>query len=352
MNTIIEQEVKDRETTERKILPPPESVLANLGIDPAQVKFIKPRWKRSHYRSIINWITKYQTQQNASNLEKVSGYLEAFHHLCEVEAWEKASKILCLKNNLPPNEELHNQLGVWGYYREQISLYTRLLGKLNTKVDSTCLNGLGSAYHVLGDYSQALNYIQQAFHLAKEIGDRSVEARSLGNLASIYLSLADYGHAMEYSEKCLVIAQEIGDRAGEGNAVGNLGCAYQSLGDYPHAIDYHHQHLSIARTIGDRRGEATALSNLGETFIKMEVYSEAQENLQIALGICRSIGDRYTEAHILKSLADLYQNLGDRVLALDYCTQALTISTELGIPLAQDCQKLTEILQNEAISEA
>jgi tetratricopeptide (TPR) repeat protein len=349
--SIPDEELTQAKTSNSETLPPPESVLANLGIDPAQIKFIKPRWKRTHYRAIVNWITKYQPQPNACNLEKVRGYLEAFHHICEVEDWEKASKILCLQNNLPPNEELHNQLGVWGYYREQISLYTRLLKRLNTKVDSTCLNGLGSAYDALGDYCQALNYIQQAFHFAKEIGDRSVEATSLGNLASIYLSLADYRQAMEYSEKSLTIAREIGDRAGEGNALGNLGCAYQSLGDYPQAIDYHHQHLLIARTIGDRHGEATALSNLGETFIKMEVYSEAQENLQVALEICRSIGDRYTKAHILKSLADLHQKLGDRVLALDYCTQALTISTELGIPLAQDCQKLTEILQNEARSE-
>jgi hypothetical protein len=50
-------------------------------------------------------------------------YLEAFHHLCELEDWETASKILFIPLDTPTKDALVNQLGVWGYYREQIDLY-------------------------------------------------------------------------------------------------------------------------------------------------------------------------------------------------------------------------------------
>lgn len=46
-------------------------------------------------------------------------------------------------------------------------------------------------------------------------------------------------------------------------------------------------------------------------------------------------------------MAKLYTNLGDRTLALEYCNHALSIATELGIPLAQECQALKEKLLTE-----
>ncbi len=78
------------------ITPSGESILAKLGIKPTELKSINPRWQRTQYRALINWLTKYQSQPNSSNLEKVKGYLEAFYHLCEVEAWEKAGKLLLI----------------------------------------------------------------------------------------------------------------------------------------------------------------------------------------------------------------------------------------------------------------
>lgn len=106
------------------ITPTGESVLADIDIDSAAIKFIKPSWKRTHYRAVVNWLTKYKPKPDASNLEKVRGLVEAFHHLCEVEDWEKAEKILFTRLDTPTNEELHNQLNTWGYYREQIELYS------------------------------------------------------------------------------------------------------------------------------------------------------------------------------------------------------------------------------------
>ena len=63
------------------ITPSSESILAELGIEPTKLKSIKPRWKRTQYRAIINWLTKYKPLPEASNLEKVKGLLEGFFHL-------------------------------------------------------------------------------------------------------------------------------------------------------------------------------------------------------------------------------------------------------------------------------
>jgi hypothetical protein len=137
MNNFDKLEVKNQQALkEVDIKPTEESVLAKLSIEPETIKSIKPRWKRTQYRAVINWLTRYNSQPDASNLEKVKGYLEAFHHLCVVEDWERANKMLSIRLDTPTHEELYNQLDTWGYYRELIELYNRILGKLNPNWDT------------------------------------------------------------------------------------------------------------------------------------------------------------------------------------------------------------------------
>jgi tetratricopeptide (TPR) repeat protein len=98
--------------------------------------------------------------------------------------------------------------------------------------------------------------------------------------------------------------------------------------------------LSIAREIGNRHSEGTALANLAGAFCKLEQYSEALYSSQKALEIFQNIDERYSEAIVCKNLAEIHHELGNLNRAIDFCNQALALTTELGIPLAKDCQEL------------
>jgi hypothetical protein len=56
------------------------------------------------------------------------------------------------------------------------------------------------------------------------------------------------------------------------------------------------------------------------------------------------IGDRRSEALIFYNLASFQADLGNLPLAIESCNLALSIATELGIPLAKECQELKEQL--------
>lgn len=58
------------------------------------------------------------------------------------------------------------------------------------------------------------------------------------------------------------------------------------------------------------------------------------------LEIFHKIESRGGEAETLKHLAELHQALGEVEVAQQYCQQALALATELGIPLAAECQTL------------
>ncbi|MEG4272652.1 MULTISPECIES: hypothetical protein [unclassified Microcoleus] len=129
-NKALETQQQNIETPD--ILPSGELVLSQIGLAANSLKLrkISPQL-RAQYRAIINWLTKYKPPQDASNLDKVRGYLETCHHLFAVAAWKEAIAVFSTRLNPPLERELHLQLTLWGYYREKIELCSNLK-QLNT----------------------------------------------------------------------------------------------------------------------------------------------------------------------------------------------------------------------------
>jgi tetratricopeptide (TPR) repeat protein len=292
------------------------------------------QWEIAERQAAVLWLTAYEPASNASNLEQVRGYLEAFDHYREVKDWQAAEAIAWTSLDTPTQEYLCWQLETWGYYQEEIPLYRKLL-EISRKTgdrqgEGAALGGLGNAYRSLSNYQQAINYYQQYLTIAREIGDRNGEGIALGNLANAYHCLGNYQQAINYHQQSLTIAREIGDRTGEGSTLGNLGNAYHDLGDYQQAIHYYQQHLTIACEIGDRAGEGNALGNLGIAYHSLGDYQQAINYHQQSLTIAREIGDRNGEGSTLGNLGIAYHCLGNYQQAINYHQQHLTIAREIG----------------------
>ena len=311
------------------ITPNEESILIKIGIEPAQIKIIKPRLKRTQYRAVINWLTKYKVESYASNLEKVRGYLEAFYHLCAMENWEAASKIILTNINSSTQIELYRQLGIWGYYLEQNRLCGMILGKLNPSLEINLLNALGNSFYVLGDYWKALDYLEQNLIITEQINDSLGKGITFVNLGKIYQAFGDYSKAIEYYQNSLVISQKYQYSQLTSQALINLGIVYENLGEYRKAIDYSQRSLFIARQIAEPEDEGQALGNLGKVYLNLGEYSKAIEYHQQHLVIAREIGDRFNEERCIGNLGNAYEALGDYPRAIDYYERSLTIVREI-----------------------
>ncbi|CCI08024.1 CHAT domain-containing protein [Microcystis aeruginosa] len=199
----------------------------------------------------------------------------------------------------------------------------------NRQGEADSLNNLGLVYKSLGQYQKAIDFYQQSLAIKREIGDRQGKAYSLGSLGNAYIHLGQYQKAIKYQQKSLAIAREIGDRRGEAVSLGGLGNAYYFLGQYQKAIEYRQQTLTIAREIGDRQWEASSLGNLGLTYYFLGQYQKAIEYLQQSLAIAREIGGRQGEAASLGNLGISYDSLGQYARAIEYLQQTLTIVREI-----------------------
>ncbi|KST66732.1 tetratricopeptide repeat protein [Mastigocoleus testarum] len=327
---ISNQNDREEDLTNLEIPPDRQSILTKLGIEPEFVKSIQPRWKRQGYRAVVNWLTKYKPQPDASNLEKVTGLLESFYHLCELEDWETASKILVSHLETPTQEELYNQLGTWGYYYQQINLCKKLIHKLNYKLDIELLTTFGNSYYALGDYSIAINYLEQSLKTAQQIDDYLSKSNALVSLGKVYEALGDYSRAIKLNEQSLSITKEINNRKGEAQALINLGVVYYDIANYVKSMSYSEQGLSIAIEINDKQSEGIALGNLGNVSLALGQYQKAIYYYQQYLAMAREIGDRLNEGRCLGTLGNAYKSLGEYKRAIEYYQQSLIIAKEIG----------------------
>jgi tetratricopeptide (TPR) repeat protein len=312
------------------LMPPPDQMLSLLHLSPASIRSIASPWQRSAYQAICNWLTRFQPAPDASHLEQIQGCLEAMQLFCELDQWPQAETLLTLHLNTPIPAELHHQLFIWGYYRQQIQLYERFLHRSDALLDLVCLNGLGVAWEQLGNYPQAIAYHQQGLALAQQIGQLTTQGQTLGNLGNAYLSLGDIASAQHYYTRHLTVAQSNGDREAEGKALGNLGNLYRIQGDYPQALDLLTQRLQIAQTHGDVQGEENAWGNLGTVYLLQQDYAQAIDCQERSLALAQAIGHRAGEGRALGNLGAIFQAMQQPLTAIAYYEALHQISQEIG----------------------
>jgi tetratricopeptide (TPR) repeat protein len=354
-------------------------ILENIGIEPSTLAQQVPLQQLDHYIAVINWLTDYQVSSNSTHRQKLEGYLQALYHLCDAQAWQKASDILSMALTPPSQQQFHQQLGIWGCYAELIQLYENLLGNLDPVTELVYLCGLGNVYYNMSQYSHCLKCYQKGLEIAKEIGDEPMKAQLLNNLGSVYLMQSNHTTAIQFYEQGLTIAQKIGDRnlqnivnTGLGLAyiylgqynkalacyenelvnvreigtpeqesivLTNLGLVYICLEDYLQALNYNRQGLEIAQKIGYKTQEAWGMCNIGKTLMRMNQYQETEGYLQSALKIFREMECRRAASEVLETLSELYQRMNLLILSSQCYEEAVAITQELGTPLINPTSK-------------
>ncbi|WP_198525333.1 tetratricopeptide repeat protein [Kamptonema formosum] len=312
------------------ITPPGESVLAELGIDIATLKSIKPLWKRNQYIAVTNWLLMYKPLPSATKLEQVKGFLEAVYHLGKAESWAEAYTVIMTRLNTPTKEELHNQLNTWGYYREQIELYETVLYKVHPITDAICLNGLGDVYLAKGKLGEATDYYSQSVEIAHKVSAYRLEGIAIGGLGNAYLAMGNRNQAIEYYQKQLKISQELGERWIEVIALIGLGNSFNFIGEFQKATRYYLQSQEIAIRVEHKRGRRIALAGLGNIQTAMGQYEIAIEYYKQELEIAKEIGEIAGEGDALWSLGTAYYLMEDYLTALEYYQQSLKIALDLG----------------------
>lgn len=128
---------------------------------------------------------------------------------------------------------------------------------------ATSLQNIGCAHHELGDYPQALTFLNRAMLLHEEYGHRAEVPAALLNIGRAYIGLGIFARALAIEERALHLYEEQKDRAGTAAALGNIAAAHKGLGNYARALTFFERAIAVMEEIGDRAGTARTLGNIG-----------------------------------------------------------------------------------------
>jgi predicted ATPase/class 3 adenylate cyclase len=152
------------------------------------------------------------------------------------------------------------------YYREGrhwLETALELGGEAPAASRMRAMSGAGTMAWYQTDVPRATHWHEQALRLAREEGDRLVEALSLSNLGAQATETGDYARAVADYEASLAVAREAGDPEAEVLALGNLAHVTALRGETPLAVGRFAEALALARKHGESWIEPTILNALG-----------------------------------------------------------------------------------------
>ncbi|MGP1386893.1 MAG: tetratricopeptide repeat protein [Thainema sp.] len=320
---------------------------------------------KSHIKEINFEIFRYQEIKNLNHI------FEACYHARALHNWDLVHILMCLpigKNKT----EFHQRIGEQGEYFKQIELYKTAYNQINTDFDLICLDGLGQAYRISGNYDEALKCHKKQLKLAQEIADinhKMLAHRGLGKIHydqhAYRLSLDHFKKQYSYSQICSDVEQQI-------DALCRIGRAYININRNNRGIKHIRTALKLAVTLDSKSIESIVLSelaygyfwggnpdtaieytknlinylslednpksyfntirNLGQIYIYKNDVNKANFYLNKALDISQNLNDRYMRFMILMDLALLHNQCQHRSdLSILFAEEALLISYQFGL---------------------
>ena len=188
-------------------------------------------------------------------------------------------------------------------------------------------NQIGIIYEKMGYLDDALLYHSRSLSLARDLGNKSMQASVLNNIGVIYQRKGELDKALDFYEESLRLETDEKEKA---TAYNDIALIYDRKGDYKKAVEYFQKAIEISERYGDYHEASIIKVNLGNTYRNMKDYEKAEKYLSEGLEGVKKVGDKYWEAVGYRYLGWLYRDKGDKKTAKDYLTRAYNLFKSIG----------------------
>ncbi len=173
---------------------------------------------------------------------------------------------------------------------------------------------------------------ERALGLARELGDREIEALAYNGLGGAAHNLGEFGRALGHFEAALAIRRERGDREGVIACLNNIALCHTSLLQFDQAESLHQEGLLLAQKLGARSVEAIIQANLAALHLAhaemlIEAGAGAAEPLiEASLRAATVAVDLAAEAGIEAWLISAQSQLASSLAAAGHAEAALELA--------------------------
>jgi serine phosphatase RsbU (regulator of sigma subunit)/Flp pilus assembly protein TadD len=174
-----------------------------------------------------------------------------------------------------------------------------------------CNNQLGKVYSNLGDYSKAVDLLDESLKLSKQTKDSTSEANTLNALSVIYQRMDNGEKAEEFADRSLLLAKELQNERMIAITEINLGNAYGLKNEWDRAIAVWTDSFKIFEKLGEERLTSSAFGNLGIAYQRLGNLEKAKEYIERCLEVKERLKDMYDVARSYHNLGTVYWKMGN-----------------------------------------
>lgn len=238
--------------------------------------------------------------------------------------------------NTPPWQELKStELERWDLENGKVFAHALLPG--TTSQPPTDAHSSGSALLSTGDnqfrqrqYTDALQFYQEALAFFQQSSDRDGEAKALMSIGLVQVDLSGYADALQSEQQALMLFRQQNDRVEEARTLLIIGFLQDGHGQETVALQAVEQALTLFEQLGDRDGESRTLNGIGITQSRQGEYALALQSFEKALALDRQLHDPDTEAQTLLNIGNLQGSQNQFSDALQSYRQARTLFQQVG----------------------
>jgi class 3 adenylate cyclase len=186
------------------------------------------------------------------------------------------------------------------------------------------------------DPAQAHKTLDQALKLARELENRSAEAKILWNLSLIAGRFEASRQSITYGEEAIALARELNMKELLAFALNDLTTSYAYGGEVQRAREYAYEAQSIWKELGNKPMLADSLSTTVHILFLLTEFDQAIELSNQALQISRSIDNLWGQAYSLLETGKLFFERGEMDKAFNVMQDCIQLADKAGfvVPLS------------------
>lgn len=193
-----------------------------------------------------------------------------------------------------------------------------------------CIRNLSCLYDELRESSKCIELGMQFMEGTKDLfGEKSSEyAEALSNLGSFHCHAGNYSQAIQYGNQAISLLEQLQMTDYDaGYLYAHIANTLGQLGDYDRELQYLNKALEHFSADSYPAEYATAMDNIAITYYRMKDYSTALDYALKAMEIRKSLNGENDPmyAYSLNNLAHFYKEAGDYNKALEYDQKAVEI---------------------------
>ncbi|WP_435121951.1 BTAD domain-containing putative transcriptional regulator [Micromonospora tulbaghiae] len=197
------------------------------------------------------------------------------------------------------------------------------------------MNYLASAKFRLGDFPEAIRFLEAGVDRYRRLGLRREQVQALSNLAAVCFGTDDAERSIRYVDEALRISRYPDDAATISSLFNMLSVAELFRGRYDLALRAARRHIVLGREAGDPRHTSNAVGHLGMIRHRLGHTGPARRLLRAALHLKRTTANRFGEGEILNEIGMMEREAGRPVEAAAQHRAALLAMTDAGDRIGQ-----------------